>query len=535
MPQAIATHTHGSIAEWLERAEGEPARIAAHWEATTAPQRALPWLRKAAERAFDAMRPREAIEFLVRAAALEANTATPEQAFDTLAEIVEGRLYTDRGADMLPLLDRLDALAANPFQSIGALLLRSDYSMHRKERFGEGISAAERAVELATVAGFEWFRVGGTLNVAILHAMQGGHARAAHMAEALLSEAQRWPDPRQRCNLLGKIGFVLDRAGKTARAAELFDDAAAEAQACGYTTTQVTALASGAGARRRLGRPSDALDRLARGDALRAAPDKLEGVGDANDWMAAMALRQLGRHGEALSRVHVAIEAFRRRAPGNVAGAIVTRAEVWLDLGQRARALQDRELALRAVTRPVEHREVTLLDLRLAADADRGGDDAAARGRTLLGEELQPYMAMVARLRLAEFVTPAEGLAGARDVTAAARQAGFRGLEASAMSRASVAEFQAGDVDGAVAHARLAVELADAQGTDDLSWPAIVRNAAVVLLQAGLTDEARPIVARGVAWLRSAAEQHVPPEFRDSFLNRNAVNRELLRLVIRLG
>ena len=72
MPEAIATHTHGSIAEWLERADGEPARIAAHWEATTMPQRALPWLHKAAERAFAAMRPREGIEFLVRAAVLEA-------------------------------------------------------------------------------------------------------------------------------------------------------------------------------------------------------------------------------------------------------------------------------------------------------------------------------------------------------------------------------------------------------------------------------------------------------------------------------
>ncbi len=284
MPEAIAAHTHGSIAEWLERAEGEPARIAAHWEATTTPQRALPWLHKAAERAHAAMRPREGVGFLVRAAALEADTATPEQAFDTLAEIVDGRLYADRGAEMLPLLDRLDALAANPFQRIGALLLRSDYSMHRKERFDEGIAAAKRAVELATHAGFEWFRVGGTLNVAILHTMQGRYEQATNMSEALLSEARRWPDPQQRCNLLGKIGFVLDRAGKTARAAELFDDAAAEAQACGYTMTQITALASGAAARRRLGRPTDALDRLARGDALRAAHDKLEGVGDANDW-----------------------------------------------------------------------------------------------------------------------------------------------------------------------------------------------------------------------------------------------------------
>jgi len=535
LPAAIATHTHGSIAEWLERADGEPARIAAHWEATTTPQRALPWLRRAADRANAAMRPREGVEFLVRAATMEADTATPEQAFNTLATIVEERLYVDRGAELLPLLDRLDALAANAFQRIGALLLRSDYSMHRKERLEEGLVAAQGAVELAAHAGFEWFRVGGTLNVAILHTMLGRYAHAVRVAEDLLSEARRWPDPKQRCNLLGKIGFVLDRTGKTARAAELFDDAAAEAQACGYTTTQITALASGAQARRRLGRPGDALDRLARGDALRVAHDKLEGVGDANDWMAAMSLRQLGRHGEALARAQLAIEAFRQRTPGNLTGAIVTRAEVWLDLGQRTRALQDRELALRAVTRPVERREITLLELRLAAEADVREDDISARGRALLDEELPPYMAMVARLRLIGVAPPAEGLAEARDIAIAARHAGFQGLEASAMSRAALAEIVTGDVESAVTHARLAVELAAGQGTDDLGWPAMLRDAASVLRHADLTDEARQLAARGAAWLRDTAERHVPPEFRDSFLNRNAANLELQRLATRLG
>ena len=76
---------------------------------------------------------------------------------------------------------------------------------------------------------------------------------------------------------------------------------------------------------------------------------------------------------------------------------------------------------------------------------------------------------------------------------------------------------------------------ADGRGTDDLTWPAIVRNAALVLRQAGLVDEARQLAARGAAWLRDTAERHVPPEFRDSFLNRNAVNLELQRLAIRLG
>ncbi|MFO1317563.1 MAG: AAA family ATPase [Burkholderiales bacterium] len=535
LPAAIATHTHASIAEWLERADGEPARIAAHWEATATPQRALPSLRRAAERAFAAMRPREAIDFLGRAADLEADTASPEQAFGTLAEIVDRRHYADRGGEILPLLDRLDGLAANPEQRIVALLLRSDHSMHRKVRLDDGIAAAERAVALAAEAGFDWLRLAGSLSVAVLRAMRGEHERGARLAEDLLPEARRWPEPRQRCNLLAKIGFVLNRAGMTARALELFDESAAEAAACGYWTTQITALASAGQAQLRLGRPAEALDRLARADALRVAHDRLEGAGDTNDWMAALALRQLGRHGEALARVQAVIGASRLRSPGDVTGVIICRADAWLDLGQTARAMQDRELAQRAATEPGDRQQVTLFDLRLAAEANVRTDDAPARGRALLAEAPQVFMQLAAKLLLAALAAPAEALAIARDVAAAARQAGFRGLEASALSRAAIAEMNTGDLDGAVTHARLSVELAAGHGTEDLSWPALVGNAARVLQRAGLADEARQLAARGVAWLRDTAERHVPPEFRDSFLNRNAVNLELQRLAIRLG
>jgi len=534
LPEAIATRTHSSIAEWLERADGEPARIAAHWEATATPQRALPWLRQAAERANAALRPREGVEFLVRAAAIEAATATPAQAFESLAAIVDGKLYVDRGAEFLPLLDELDELAATPEQRIHALLLRSDASMHRMERLDEGLDAARRAVALAKEEGLDWFRVAGALNVAILQADRGEYALAAQEAEALLPEARRWPDAGQRCNLLAKLGYVLNRAGRTGQALELFDLSAAEAHACRNAMTEIAALANAAQALTRLGRPDDALERLARADALRAAHDKIEGRGDANDWMASIALRELGRLDEALARAQVAIDVARARSPGTLAGTIVTRADVWLDLGQLPRAREDRELALRAATRPVERREVALLDLKLASEGRLRVEEALAAGRAMLAEDLQRFMALVARLRLIDLGPPEEAAATARNALVDAREAGFRGLEASALSRLALAEMRAGEIDAAVTHARLSAELAAGRGSEDLSWPAIVRNAVVVLRQAGLAGEARSVALRGEAWLDDVAARHVPPEFRESFLERHPVHRELLALARRL-
>jgi predicted ATPase len=534
MPEAIATHTHASIAEWLEQSQGEPARIAAHWEATSTPQRALPWLHQAATRAHAAMRAREAVDFLVRAAAIEADSASPGQAFRTLSSIVDTRFTVDPDPTLLPLLDRLDQLAADVSQKIEALLLRADYFMHRIERLDEGIDAARRAVELATHTGHDWYRVGGGFSVAILQSMQGDYETAARGVNDLLAEARRWPVPRQRCNMLSKAAFVLLRSARTSQAVELYCEAADEARACNYPSSQLIALGNAAHGLLRLQRPREALARLEQSEALRAAHDSLEGSGKANDWKAAIALRLLGRYSEALQRAQLAVERFRLRSPGKLTSAVVTRAHIWLDLGQLARARQDRELALRSVLDPVAAQEVSLLDLRLAVESAAGAENAGDLGSALLEQQLQPFMELQAKLLLIGLATPADAERSARSVIDAARAAEFRGLEAAAMSRAAMAEVETGETEAAVAHSRLAIEMAGQQNTEDLSWIAIVRNAVVVLRQAGLEQESLRLLLMGKEWLEQVAAHSVPPEFRDSFLNRNPVNRELLTLATRL-
>jgi len=285
----------------------------------------------------------------------------------------------------------------------------------------------------------------------------------------------------------------------------------------------------------RLHRPADAPARLDRSDALAAAHDQTDGARSSNDWVATRALRLMGRWSEALQRAEAAVETMRVRSPETMSNAIVARANLWLDLGQATRAVQDRDLAHRCATRPALQHEIALLDLRLAIEAKVRTENAMARGRALLDESVQPFIELVARLRLSNSAAHADALAVARAVVTAAREAEFRGLEASALSRLAVFEMDVGDADSAVTHARLAAELAGELNTDDLSWPAIVRNAVTVLQSAGLSDEARRIAACGATWLRMVAENHVPPEFRESFLNRNPVNLELHRLAIRLG
>jgi hypothetical protein len=47
-------------------------------------------------------------------------------------------------------------------------------------------------------------------------------------------------------------------------------------------------------------------------------------------------------------------------------------------------------------------------------------------------------------------------------------------------------------------------------------------------------DAQRRLIGQAARWVTETAQQRVPAEFRDSFLHRNPVNRELLALASRL-
>ena len=56
-----------------------------------------------------------------------------------------------------------------------------------------------------------------------------------------------------------------------------------------------------------------------------------------------------------------------------------------------------------------------------------------------------------------------------------------------------------------------------------------------VLTARGDASEAAALLARALEWIEQTALRHVPPTYRDSFLHRNPVNRQLLTTASRAG
>jgi len=79
LPTALARHLHACVATWLQEHAGEPARLAAHWQAAGLPLQAVPWLERAADRAHAQWRPVEEAGLLNQLVGVVADD-TPERA-----------------------------------------------------------------------------------------------------------------------------------------------------------------------------------------------------------------------------------------------------------------------------------------------------------------------------------------------------------------------------------------------------------------------------------------------------------------------
>ncbi|KPF66780.1 hypothetical protein IP84_14810 [beta proteobacterium AAP99] len=520
IPALIARALHADVARWLEVHNGEPARMASHWLAAGEAQSALPWLHRAAQRAMQTLRPREAVGFLLQAMEIEDRLGQRAAAFKSLEIVVDLRLRVDLDETLLSQLDLLDRLASSPGEEIVALLARADYCMHRMETLDAGRQAAARAAELAHATGDAAHLNEAQSTLAVLEVMSGRTAEALALVDEFLPRARTWPDDEPRCNLLSKAGYVLVRSPRALEGADLFDESAR--QSVHLPRVRLVALANAAHARVQLNQPEAALACIEQSDQLRAAHDDMRGSGNANAFMRAQACELLGRYGEALHLLDATVEQFRERAPGKLAHVLIDRARLWLDIGQVTRAMQDLARAREACANRQGELGLHLLEWRMHELRLGAAPQAFAHA-------VSSYHAV--RVALARTVVLDDDAARAalEAVVAQARQGAYRGLEAAALARLARRAGALGNPERAAGFAREAVALAAGRNTSDLTWPEIVLHAAPQLQAAGAADEARRLYREGAAWVQRARDT-LPAPFQPSYLVQNAAARELLSL-----
>ena len=553
LPVLIARHLHGQAAAWLEKSAGEPARVAAHWEAAGQRMRAVPALRAAAEQARRALRETERIALLLHAADIAEAEARPDEAFALVNNAIDGHMNTIRQADGLPLLERQQGLARTPWQQARVAANRAWYATVLGD-WADALRLGEEALAIAQPLADEALLASVRQRLGTAMGMVGNFDTALiHMraAEAWI-EAHAAAD--DRVEFQGNLAVVLDNLGQAAQAQQHHLRAIAESAALREHAQRATHLGNYALSRLDAGDAQGALDQATQAQRIVQNYELAGGSAGYIAVLLAQAERALGHYKAALQWCDRAEAILAERNPARVPVAQMHRAHVWLDLAQHTRALQLLGGPALATARTLQPR-YTVRWLVLLARVKRRIQSRSASGHEadvadLLAEAAAtapvngwPELHLIVRTEQALALDPP---ARAAALLAVAQEAGRRllhsaelgawlhlaqcGADAARGGRAAHAAYadQADQADHAARQALRLLPTAEAlHGDRALRWLGPAQALAATGRPSDI-HEAATLARAGQDWLHSAATVHVAPEFTDSFLHQHPVHRALL-------
>ncbi len=522
VPAVIARHLHGQVAERLEAGGGEPARVAAHWEAAGQRARALPGLRAAAEHAHRALRERERLGFLLRAADIAESTGDIGSAYDFVAQAVETHMNTIRQADGFPLLERLDRLARLPLQRARALGLRAWYcsqlaDLPQAVQYGEQALALAEPLGERSLTGQVRQRLGTALS------MLGRFDAALPHLQAVQAWADTALGREDLAEFHGNFAVVLDNLGRPGEALPHHRQALDASFAAGDHAQSATQLAN------------HAVNRLNAGDvrgasALLVQARQLIRTYDLQGSSAGFAVvlqmqcaRAAGRYRDALALGDEAEALLRASIPARLPVVDLQRGQCWLELGQLARAGQVLQAPERPLPPHYEARRLLLLArLRLwqGLPTDEALDQAAQAAPANGWPEVR-MMVDVERAMARDAPSCRTAL------RAVVERAGALGLEGSVLA----AMLPLAMLEASADLARQALALAERVEPSLRYRAEVFCQAARALRAAGRDDEAQRVGTLGLAWVERTADEQVDAPFRESFLQRNPVNVGLRALI----
>jgi DNA-binding SARP family transcriptional activator len=339
VPPALALRQHALIAQVLER-QGAPAqRIAAHWVASDMPLRAVPCLLEASRQAALALRPDEARSASLEAADLLSADGRDDEALQALVSLLE-TTYMPAGEATDAVLDRMAQLARRPIDRARVAVRRADI-LARSGDFGGAGALAEQA--LAAFEPVDGPAVAARLLSAVAAAdlARGLHDRAVERMHRAAELAGRSGDLDAEATIAYMFGSVLDHAHRYAEAylahRRAHDLALQRKEPMGL----ISVAANIAGNRTQLGLFDSALEMVQH--CFRTAAES--GIDLASQWPSlrvhqAYALLGLGEYTQAMRCFEDAAADIERYMPSWLPAVLNMTAQLWMHLGQWARARQ---------------------------------------------------------------------------------------------------------------------------------------------------------------------------------------------------
>lgn len=527
VPVPIGRLLHERIARHLQARGAPMASVAPHWAGAARWLQAGDAYAAAAQQAQNASQRTHEVQCWGDAADCFDRAGARDRAFRARCDSVPARIVVQGVAAAQEIVEALLRTAQTDDERAAALIAKAMAALMAADH-DSGIAAAQQAGKLARQFEAPW----RGLEAACLHAV--GLTQAGRPAEALAiiepqrALVERGAEPKLRGRFWADYAYTLNGVRRLRDTAFALQQAIDNARALGDLAELATLTTNLATVKGNLGRIDEALELAQRALAIQTELGATDGPeGGVVRAYVGLYCGLSGRYREALEHLDAALERFARdKQVLWIALVSNHKAQVLIDLGQFARARQ--ALAYeRAPVRSVQARGANVaarIDSALGHAVD--GQLQAALATLTSGDD--PHVRMQLMIDAAEHSDPRTALQRCDEVLQMALQLEFAGVAMKARLRRAQAQARAGQArEAALAMRELVDQLATVQPADmalgEAWW-----IAAQVFDANGDGDHSLLALARGAQWVRRVALPNVPEEFRDSFLQRNPVNRALL-------
>jgi tetratricopeptide (TPR) repeat protein len=533
VPQALARRLHSLIAETLAAQAAAPQRVAAHWVASDAPHKAVPYLLESGQQAALAMRATEARTAYVKASELLADEGRDSDAFQALTAFLDS-VYNPNEADVQEVLNRQESLAHNPLDKARLAISRADVLARSGDfvRSGATALAALEALDLhqqpALASRLTCMATTADLSSGRLDAAVERMYRAVDLAN-------RSGDEEAIATASTYFGSVLDHAHRYAEAYLAHQHSLELAQKRGFPI-EIIAIASNIATNRlQMGCFETALEMVQM--AYRVASEAHVEI--AAQWPTLVvnhgqALRGLGEYRQSIRVLEDAQVVFAQHMPAWLPGVHNAVAVLWMQLGQWARARQAIDASLMGSDNLPRYRARALLLLaeitrQLASPSERSLQPEIDS----LAKDQSPLTRHQVDLGRALSLPPDDGYVLACRVRDQGLTAQMPSHVLEAEVRCATTAARSGRHALAADHAREALNRLRENGPTTM-YIGEVWLAAAQALEVSAPAERAKVLFTAMQWIQDTAQHRVPEEFRDSFVHRNPANRELLALAKRL-
>jgi DNA-binding SARP family transcriptional activator len=530
IPKPIARHTHGRVAQYLVQHQGEAARIAAHYLAAEQSLDALPWLKQAASVAGQALRTKEQMDFLLKAADIEERAGLKHEAFESLKAALEVEGKASRSLDLVQG-ERLERLAQTRHQLAQARNLRMQ-QLGELHRYQEAADLGVQMLDLDDVTRDTELYYDSRQYWGAMLAFCG----KSEEAMAILHPLQAWIDANASSQVqveyYNDLALVLDNLGRLDEAVPHYLHSMEIARSQGLWSYAVFAGSNHAVNRVDAGDIHAAMKLLIEAEqtfTLFETEEESTGFSALN---MSECYRITGQFKEAMHWADLALE----RAGANGMVAVTGRLKqvmTWMELGQYARALRQLDELAKL---PELHFStfISMLCIRARLQRAQGEPGYASlleQAQTLVPEGDRPDLLHRILLLRALSEPPLQALAITERVIEEARKMGHQGTVMAAWARRAGCLWRH-DPALALAAAQRALEMPQTLGSWNLYRPELWLNAALAMRACGLEDQAQAQLVLARDWIMNCVSSgQVPEPFVDSFLHRNPINREVLSLV----